>query len=212
MLLENITFNFQILLLYALALVTLLGTPGPVTILVANAGIKYGFKSALFTLVGTNFASIVLIAVSFVAIQGVLAVNLQALAWLTIIGSVYLLYYSVNIFMSKVILDKGTTTQKNSSYFINGFLVGISNPKDILFFIAIFPSFLKITSNTLLSMVVLLMVWVIFDYAILLTYSMFLSNITNIIAIHSINKTSGVFLFFIGILAIYTSAQSILYP
>lgn len=208
--LENITFNLQTLLLYALAIVTLLCSPGPVAILVANASIKGGFKAGFSSVVGTNLSSLVLIALSFVVIQGVLAVNPQALAWLTIIGSVYLLYYAIQIFMSKAALPTdAAATQKNSSYFINGFLVGVSNPKDILFFIAFFPSFLKVTSYTPLSMVILVVVWVVFDYVIMLSYALFLSKISNTTAINGIYKLSGAFLFFIGVLAIYKSAESL---
>lgn len=210
--LENITFDLQTLSLYALAVVTLFVSPGPVTILVANTSIKNGFKAGFSSVVGTNFASLILMSASFVVIQGVLAVNPQALAWLTIIGSVYLLYYAIQIFMSTATLHTDTAAPKNSSYFINGFLVGISNPKDILFFIAFFPSFLKVTSYTPLSMLILLVVWVIFDYAVLLTYSILFSKITNTTAINGIYKISGAFLFFIGILAIYKSAESILQP
>ena len=53
----------------------------------------------------------------------------------------------------------------------NGFLIGISNPKDILFFIAFFPQFIGITPVTGLSLVLLTILWIAADFLILLAYS-----------------------------------------
>ena len=53
---------------------------------------------------------------------------------------------------------------------LKGFLVGISNPKDILFFVAFFPQFIAITDDFTLSMLTLSLVWVVFDITVLSLY------------------------------------------
>ncbi|EPY8429996.1 LysE family translocator, partial [Citrobacter youngae] len=47
---------------------------------------------------------------------------------------------------------------------------GVSNPKDILFFVSFFPQFITITHNFATSMLILTLVWIIFDVAVLSFY------------------------------------------
>ena len=54
--------NIAVLLAYILAVVVLIGTPGPIVALVMNAASRHGFKYALITVLGSNLASLVLLA------------------------------------------------------------------------------------------------------------------------------------------------------
>jgi len=53
---------------------------------------------------------------------------------------------------------------------IRGFLTGISNPKDILFFISFFPQFIAVTQDFTASIMTLSLVWIIFDFSVLSLY------------------------------------------
>ncbi|ENW28767.1 hypothetical protein F924_01184 [Acinetobacter lwoffii ATCC 9957 = CIP 70.31] len=48
--------------------------------------------------------------------------------------------------------------------FRQGFLVGISNPKDIIFFAAFFPQFIGITPDLDLSLIILTLSWILLDF------------------------------------------------
>ena len=48
--------NIAVLLAYILAVVVLIGTPGPIVALVMNAASRHGFKYALITVLGSNLA------------------------------------------------------------------------------------------------------------------------------------------------------------
>ncbi len=54
--------NFTVLAAYIIAIVVLIGTPGPIVALVINAASRHGFKYALITVLGSNLASLVLLA------------------------------------------------------------------------------------------------------------------------------------------------------
>lgn len=54
--------NFTVLAAYIIAIVVLIGTPGPIVALVINASSRHGFKYALITVLGSNLASLVLLA------------------------------------------------------------------------------------------------------------------------------------------------------
>ena len=58
-----------------ISVIVMIATPGPVMILVASAGLKGGYRKSLQTIVGTNLASLVLIAASILILKGMLSVN-----------------------------------------------------------------------------------------------------------------------------------------
>ncbi len=51
--------------------------------------------------------------------------------------------------------------------FKQGLIVGISNPKDIIFFASFFPQFVGITPHLDLSLIVLTLSWIVLDFATL---------------------------------------------
>ena len=63
------------------------------------------------------------------------------------------------------------TTQNKYSPFLQGLLLSLSNPKDILFFIAFFPQFLGITHSLYLSLTILALSWIALDFSLLLLIS-----------------------------------------
>ncbi|EEO24517.1 MAG: LysE family translocator [Helicobacter sp.] len=63
------------------------------------------------------------------------------------------------------------TTQILHTPFLQGLLLSLSNPKDILFFIAFFPQFLGITHSIYLSITVLTLSWIALDFSLLLLIS-----------------------------------------
>ena len=98
--------NFTIVIAYVSAIILFLGTPGPVTVMVANTSVKHGIKAGIATIAGTNSASLILIGASFAVIQGIFAISEQALLWLTLFGSLYVLYFAINILKEDVNLEQ----------------------------------------------------------------------------------------------------------
>lgn len=164
--------NISEYFLYCLAVVVMIATPGPVMLLVASAGLKGGYAAALRTIFGTNFASLLLIALSVLSLKGLLVINQQWLDAIKLLGCLYIGYLGLQIFR-EVIFQQAESTQKTLSPvrggFQQGFLVGISNPKDIIFFAAFFPQFIAITSDLDLSLMILTLSWIVLDF---LTLSM----------------------------------------
>lgn len=199
--------NFSVLVAYISAIILFLGTPGPVTVMVVNTSVKQGVKAGLLTVAGTNTASLILIGLSFAVIQGVFAVSEQALLWLTLFGSLYILYFAITILKDRISLNANpkSDTAISKHNFKDGFIVGISNPKDILFFIAFFPLFFNITNDKMLSMALLVGIWVALDYGILAGYSLIFSKVKSDKVANIINKLSGLVL---GAVAIYASVMT----
>ena len=159
--------NMALLAAYMLAVLLLLATPGPVVALVMGTAAREGSRRAFMTVLGTNSASLVLIVLATLMLLGVVALSPVMLSLLGITGSLYIGWSAVSSLMHKA-QDIEAVPARGG--LLKGFLVGISNPKDILFFVAFFPQFIAITDDFTLSMLTLSLVWVVFDITVLSLY------------------------------------------
>ena len=169
--------SFTILLAYITAIVLLIGTPGPIVALVINAASRHSFKYALITVLGTNLASLVLLVAAALIISGVIALDGHSLQWISLLGCGFIGWMALSglradLTQSSALVQIPYVTTKHHSAFLNGFFLGVSNPKDIIFFVAFFPQFITVTTDFKLSLLVLTLVWGFFDFVILLSYAL----------------------------------------
>lgn len=167
--------SFTLLFAYILAIVVLIGTPGPIVALVLNSASRHGFKYALSTVLGSNLASLILLASAALIISGVIALDARSLQWVSLVGCVFIGWLAVSGLRAEWTAGvqkqpEALSTAKNHSGFFNSFFMGISNPKDIVFFVAFFPQFIAITPDFTLSLGILTLVWIVVDFLILLSY------------------------------------------
>ena len=88
--------NFTLLAAYSLSVVTLLLTPGPVVALITTTASQHGYRRAFLTLIGTNGASLVLIALAALMLAGVVSISAIWLGVLGLVGSLYIGVMAIN--------------------------------------------------------------------------------------------------------------------
>ena len=159
--------NFPLLTAYILAVLLLLATPGPVVALITATAARDGRRRAFATLVGTNSASLVLMLLAMLMLLGVVALSPIYLSLLGIAGSLYIGWSALGGLVNQA---PSCETVNHRGGLIKGFLTGIANPKDILFFVALFPQFIAVTDDFTLSMVTLSLVWTVLDVLVLSLY------------------------------------------
>lgn len=137
--------EFNLWLVYLLAVIGLSLSPGPNGLLALTHGALHGRRKALFTVFGGAFGFCTVIALSMFGIGALL----QASAlWLTIlkwVGGAYLVWLGVQLWRSPPIsIDAGTPAPSRPGWplFRQGALAAVSNPKAILFFAAFLPQFI----------------------------------------------------------------------
>lgn len=200
--------NYSLLAVYTMTIALLIATPGPVVALVLTVSATRGFRPALLTVLGTNWASLLLIGAATLIISGVLSVNDALLTWLSLFGCFILLWYAVSALRAKSSREDQDDKQQATalslgkdrpiSTILHGFIVGISNPKDIIFFVAFFPQFVGITSRYQVSLVVLSVIWIGFDFLILLGYATMLKSAFFQQRKHFVAKLSAAFLLIVA--------------
>ncbi|WP_299999731.1 LysE family translocator [uncultured Cedecea sp.] len=161
--------NIPLLSAYILAVLLLIMTPGPVVALITSVTTRDGSRRAFSTLAGTNAASLVLMAAAILMLSGVMSLSELSLALLGIPGCIYIGYIARQGILSPASSAEQPLTVQSKGVW-GGFITGLSNPKDILFFMAFFPQFIPVTASFSTSVLVLALVWTGLDFAVLSFY------------------------------------------
>lgn len=171
-----------LLLSYVLSIVLLIATPGPVVAYITQVALQQGRGVAWRTALGTSSGALVLMALAALVVGGVLVLHPQALAWLGLAGSGFLLVLAASGLRAWIAAGResaaaapaSTTTSlpkaSRQGGWRRGFGVAVANPKDILFFAALFPQFLHAASHPLARLGLLAAIWVGLDLLILAGY------------------------------------------
>ncbi|MFT0868072.1 LysE family translocator [Pseudomonas sp. CAM1A] len=189
---------------YALTVLLLIATPGPVVALIVNTAAASGSRKALFTAVGTNWASLVLIGAAAWIILTSAAIDKAWLSGMSLLGCLFIGYIALGTLREALQApaegdtQAATAVQPGRGGLLQGFMVGISNPKDIIFFIAFFPQFIQITESFGKSMVVLSLLWIAIDFAVLSLYIFAIGKIASPRSNRLISLASGVALLLIA--------------
>lgn len=164
-----------LLLSYVLSIVLLIATPGPVVAYITQVALQQGRGMAWRTALGTSCGALVLMALAALVVGGVLVLHPQALAWLGLAGSGFLMVLAVGGLRAwgaagwHSTSAAGAPTGRQGGW-RRGFGVAVANPKDILFFAALFPQFLHAATNPLARLGLLAAIWVGLDLLILAGY------------------------------------------
>ena len=187
---------------YALTVLLLIATPGPVVALIVNTAAASGSRKAIFTAVGTNWASLVLIGAAAWIILTSAAIDKTWLSAMSLLGCLFIGYIAVGTLREALTAPASEApaepAKPGRGGLLQGFMVGISNPKDIIFFIAFFPQFIQITESFGKSMVVLSLLWVVIDFAVLSLYIFAIGKIASQRSNRMISLASGVALLLIA--------------
>src|SRR3954468_15683104 len=128
-------------LLYLLAVSLLIVTPGPTMLMCVTNAVNHGPVRALASVAGALVASVGVMALSALGLGAVLAASEAAFTVLKVIGAAYLIWLGIRTFRSTAALQE-SAVPAHRSLFVQGLLVGASNPKALLFFSAFFPQFI----------------------------------------------------------------------
>lgn len=196
--------NSALLLSYILTVSLLIATPGPVVALVVNTASRAGVKRAMATALGSNWGSLVLIGVAAWIIIGSAALDARLLSLLSLLGCVFIGYLALGSLREAMARESATqpTATLTRGGLLQGFLVGISNPKDIIFFIAFFPQFLQVTRSFETSLTLLAVLWVVIDLLVMSIWIMIAGRLSKAGNSRLISLGSGVALLLIALLGL----------
>ena len=130
--------------LYLGAVVLIACTPGPNVLYVATRSIRFGLGSAFVGMAGCLTALVLMLTGSVAGLSALLLALPDAFNLLKIVGAAYLVYLGIHLWREPVEPDATPqpTGTSRLALFRDGFLIGISNPKLLIFAAAFFPQFI----------------------------------------------------------------------
>jgi threonine/homoserine/homoserine lactone efflux protein len=169
--------TFSTWLLYVAAVFVLTVTPGPSVLMCVSTSVNLGTRKALVAALGSTTAIVGIMVLSALGLGAALAASDMLFGLLKWIGAAYLAYLGVTALLSKatqitVAGAVGGPTASNQKIYGQGFLVGASNPKALLFFGALFPQFITPSAPQLPQFLLLGATFIVFEILWLTIYSL----------------------------------------
>ena len=147
------------LLAFTLAAFVLIVIPGPSVLFVVSRALAYGRRAALATVAGGAVGSFALAAAVAIGVGAVVQASAVAYTAIKLAGAAYLIFLGVQAFRHRKALAAAFETapdRVNRRPWLQGFVVGVTNPKTAVFFAAVLPQFVDPkTGPAWLQMVVL---------------------------------------------------------
>ncbi|ABM01834.1 LysE family translocator [Shewanella amazonensis] len=199
-------------LLYLAAILLIAISPGPMAMLSMSHGMHFGKRRSLATALGSVLAALCLMLASAAGLGALLAATEYGFVLLKWCGAAYLLYLGMRLLLTKpqpsdFKLESPKGKGRRRDLFQQAFLVGISNPKDLLFFAALFPQFIDVSAPQGAQLAILASSWAIVDFSFVMIYASLASLLAPKLSasnrLHWFDRTSGgVFVSLAALLAI----------
>jgi homoserine/homoserine lactone efflux protein len=140
--------TLDVWLAFCLASVALAIVPGPtVTVIIANS-LRYGARAGLMNVAGTQAGAVIWLAIAALGLQALIAVLGVWFDALRYAGAAYLIWLGIKLLRSKGDLAVASDRARpQGSFFLQGFVVILSNPKMLVLFGALIPPFLSKGGN-----------------------------------------------------------------
>lgn len=134
---------FENLLAFLLTAVVIIVIPGPSVLFVIGRSIALGRRAGVLSVVGNALGTVpAVIAVAF-GVGAIVASSVIAFTVIKIAGAAYLVWLGVQAIRHRHAGIHGSGNERTSPtrLLTQGFVVGITNPKTIAFFVAVLPQF-----------------------------------------------------------------------
>lgn len=146
--------------IFAVTVFVLCGTPGPNMLHVMTRSVRVGFRRSIAAMAGCLTALVLALAISAAGLGAVLKASPMVFDVLRYAGVAYLVYLGIKAWRGgDAPIDVGSTTalvpSSRTVLFRDGFIIGISNPKLLLFASAFLPQFVDLTQPQLPQFVIL---------------------------------------------------------
>ena len=119
--------------------------PGPSILLIIANSLQRGTVAGLYTVAGGIVAMLVQLAVALAGLTSLANTFAAGFDYVRWAGAVYLLYLGIQRWQGfrQDVVVRGRAAGSYRSVVIEGFIVALTNPGTLLFFVAFFPQFLN---------------------------------------------------------------------
>ena len=166
--------DINIWLAFLVAAVVIAVSPGPGAVLSIATGLRYGYATALRAIIGLEAALLVQLLIVALGLGALLTASSAAFVTLKIIGAGYLVYLGVSKWRAPVedVDEAGALPRGRGGFFLQGLLVNLTNPKALIFMVALVPQFVTPSLPQLPQFVIIAVTMVIVDMLVMSGYAL----------------------------------------
>jgi len=158
--------------------------PGPAVLLVLATALRGGFSRATVAAGGILASNTFYFALSATGIAAVIVASHSVFAAIKWAGAAYLVWLGLRMLFSRAApapetlatQSPASDTPAHDRVFMRAFLVQSSNPKSLIFFIALLPQFISPTAAVSLQILILGATSVIIEFIVLSAYAALASH------------------------------------
>ena len=166
--------SFQIWFAYMLACWVISVSPGAGAIASMSSGLNYGFRRGYWNVLGLQLALIVQIIIVAAGVGVLFATTPLAflvVKWFGVLYLLYLAYLQWTAPTQSIDIQTDQTQKSIPKLIFHGFLVNMSNPKAIVFLLAVLPQFLDLNKPQWIQYVIMAATMITIDLIVMAGYT-----------------------------------------
>ncbi|MDQ0675562.1 threonine/homoserine/homoserine lactone efflux protein [Pseudarthrobacter siccitolerans] len=140
------------LLAFALAAVVLIAVPGPSVLFVIGRSLALGWKGGVLTVLGNAAGQLVQVAAVALGVGIVVAQSVILFSAVKLAGAAYLVYLGIKAVRHRrdyFSTQRPPVDPRPLRLVAEGLVVGATNPKSVVFFVAVLPQFVDYPSGAI---------------------------------------------------------------
>ena len=166
--------SYQVWLAYMLACWVISISPGAGAIASMSSGLNYGFRRGYWNALGLQLALLVQIGIVAAGVGVLFATTPWAflvVKWFGVLYLLYLAYLQWKAPTQSIKIQQEQSDKSIAKLVLHGFLVNMSNPKAIVFLLAVLPQFLDLSKPQWIQYLIMALTMVTIDLIVMAGYT-----------------------------------------
>ncbi len=176
--------SLQVCFSYMLACWVISISPGAGAIASMSSGLNYGFRHGYWNAIGLQIALLIQIMIVAAGVGVLFATTplaFQAVKWFGVAYLLYLAYLQWTAPVKDIEIQHEKKDKSVSALLFNGFVVNISNPKAIVFLLAVLPQFLDLSKPQWIQYLIMAATMVTIDLIVMAGYTGLASKVLRLL-------------------------------
>ncbi|MFP0399971.1 LysE family transporter [Acinetobacter nosocomialis] len=176
--------SLQVWFAYMLACWVISISPGAGAIASMSSGLNYGFRHGYWNAIGLQIALLIQIMIVTAGVGVLFATTplaFQAVKWFGVAYLLYLAYLQWTAPVKDIEIQHEKKDKTVSALLLNGFVVNISNPKAIVFLLAVLPQFLDLNKPQWIQYLIMAATMVTIDLIVMAGYTGLASKVLRLL-------------------------------
>jgi threonine/homoserine/homoserine lactone efflux protein len=179
-------------------------SPGPGLFAVLAISTRFGPLPAIWLSIGHTIGDMIYVALAMLALNALAELISDSMLYVKVLGASYLIFIGYQQFRSRgVSFEQSTKKSSILKLLLAGFIVGVTNPKTIIFYLSFLPIFIdlnNLTTATEVQVIIAIGATVFFVLSLANILGIRLrKHIENPSTIKRINQVTGITMIFVGI-------------